>query len=325
VKLTSFVCVAALSALAAGPSAAATTWDLPTAWPANNYIVKNLVKFADQVKQITNNEVVITVHPAGSLGFKGPEMFSTVRDGLVPIGDMLLSQQVGNDPRLGLESLPHLIANFEELKVFGKHYRPLLNEIYEKNNQKILFSIPWPQQQIYTKVAINSIEDMKGIKIRSYDKSSTAIFAAAGMTPVQLPWSDVLPSLAAGSIDAVATSAPSAVDGSFWELLKYGYATRQSWGTNIISVNLGAWRKLTKDQQEKIANLGVKMEPEFWASAQTVDKESAATLAGKGLISREIDEKTRKELRARAASLREASLKPMGEKAAAVIKAFENR
>jgi TRAP-type C4-dicarboxylate transport system substrate-binding protein len=325
VKLTSFVCVAALSALAAGPSAAATTWDLPTAWPANNYIVKNLVKFADQVKQITNNEVVITVHPAGSLGFKGPEMFSTVRDGLVPIGDMLLNQQVGNDPRLGLESLPYLIANFEELKVFSKYFRPLLNEIYEKNNQKILFSIPWPQQQIYTKVAINSIEDMKGIKIRSYDKSSTAIFAAAGMTPVQLPWSDVLPSLAAGSVDAVATSAPSAVDGSFWELLKYGYATRQTWNTNIISVNLGAWRKLTKDQQEKIANLGVKMEPEFWASAQTVDKESSATLAGKGLISREIDEKTRKELRARATSLRDANLKPMGEKAAAVVKAFENR
>src|SRR5690606_30022659 len=268
----------------ASVASAATTWDLPLAWPAGNYIVKEVQRFAEEVKKATDGEVVITTHPSGSLGFKGPEMLAAVRDGLVPIGDMLLNQQVGVDPLLGLESLPFLIDDFEGLQAFGKHYRPLLDEVYARYNQKILFRIPWPQQQIFTKKEIRGIEDLQGLKIRSYDKSSTDVFAAVGMNPVQLPWGDVIPSLAAGAIEAVATSSPSAVDGSFWELLKYGYPTRQTWNTNVISVNLDAWNKLDRKHQDAIVEIANRLEPEFWATAQSEDGQKMETLAKNGMV-----------------------------------------
>jgi len=75
--------------MAASFNATATTnWDLPLAWPADNYIVKSVDKFSQQVETATKGELVITLHPGGSLGFKGPEMFYAVGDGLVMIGDM---------------------------------------------------------------------------------------------------------------------------------------------------------------------------------------------------------------------------------------------
>src|SRR5690606_22486958 len=136
--------IAAALGLAASTSAQAkTNWDLPLVWPDSNYIVTDVGRFAEEVKQATNGEVQINLHPSGSLGFKGPEMLATVRDGLVPIGDMLLNQQVGENPLLGLESLPFMIKDFEGLQDFGKAYMPLLDEIYQANNQKILFRIPW--------------------------------------------------------------------------------------------------------------------------------------------------------------------------------------
>jgi len=309
--------------MAASLNATATTnWDLPLAWPADNYIVKSVDKFSQQVETATKGELVITLHPGGSLGFKGPEMFYAVGDGLVMIGDMLLNQQSGANPLLGLESLPYLVGSMEELKTFSKAYRPLLNDIYAKGNQKILFTIPWPQQQIFTREKIATIEDMQGVKIRTYNKSSTEIFEASKMTAVQLPWSEVVPSLAAGAIDAVATSSPSAVDGSFWEFLEYAYPTRQTWNTNVISVNLDAWQSLSAQDQQSIEALAAQMEPEFWELAVNVDAEKMDMLAKNGMTNGELSEALRAELAKRAAPLREAALNELGPKAQAVVESF---
>ncbi|EHA14895.1 TRAP transporter substrate-binding protein [Halomonas sp. HAL1] len=312
----------ALAFAASSQVMAATSWDLPLAWPADNYIVENVSQFADEVSEATDNEVSITLHPGGSLGFKGPEMFSAVRDGLIPIGDMLLNQQTGSNPLLGLESLPYLIDSFDELREFSKAYRPLLDEIFAENNQKILFTIPWPQQQIYATNEINTIEDMEGVKIRTYDRSSTEIFEAAGMTPVQLPWGEVVPSLAAGVIDAVATSSPSAVDGSFWEFVNYGYPTRQTWNTNVVSVNLDYWSELSDKEQSAILEVANRLEPEFWESAKQVDEKMMKTLAENGIKNQDISEELRNNLKERAAPLREAALEEMGQNASKVIERF---
>ena len=56
-------------AMLAGPAAQAeTNWDLPLAWPAGNFHVKNAENFAAEVAEATDGEVQITVHPGGSLG-----------------------------------------------------------------------------------------------------------------------------------------------------------------------------------------------------------------------------------------------------------------
>ena len=55
---------------------AATTWDLPLAWPDGNFHVENAKDFAAEVNQATGGEVTINIHPGGSLGFKGPEMLT---------------------------------------------------------------------------------------------------------------------------------------------------------------------------------------------------------------------------------------------------------
>lgn len=315
----------AIALMVAAPASAQTAWDLPLVWPAENYISVNAKRFADEVTAVTNGEVTITTHPGGSLGFKGPDMFSAVRDGLVPIGDMLLQQQTGDNTLLGLQSLPYLLDSYEEQVAFQEYYRPLLDEVFSENNQKLLFTVPWPQQQVYTKKEINSIEDFAGIKVRSSDASATEIFRAAGMTPVQLPWGEVIPSLATGAIEAVGTSSPSAVDGSFWEFLTHGYTTRHTWNLDAISVNLDSWNQLSPENQQAILEAAARLEPEFWQSAQDTDAAQLELLAQNGITNAELDDATREELRNRAAPIREAEIARMGPRAATVVDAFENR
>ena len=94
------------------------TWDLATVNPATNYQTRSVERFAAEVAEATRGELKITVHAGGALGFKGPDMLGAVRDGLVPIGSVLLNQQVGLSPVLGISSLPYLVSGFGEMKTF---------------------------------------------------------------------------------------------------------------------------------------------------------------------------------------------------------------
>ena len=145
------------------------------------------------------------------------------------------------------------------------------------------------------------------------------------MTPVQLPWGEVIPSLATGAIDAVGTSSPSAVDGSFWEFLSHGYTTRHTWNLNAVSVNLDTWNGLTEEQRKAIMDVATRLEPEFWQSAQDADAAQMQRLRDEGMILDDIDDETRAELRKRAEPIREAAIEKMDSRATDVVEAFENR
>ena len=110
----------------------AEKWEFPLAWPLGNFHVKNAQIFADKVKEVTQGEVQITVHPGAALGYKGPEMLGAVRDGLVPIGDILLNQQVGEESFLGIESVPYLASGFVELRALQTFSRPVYEKIARK-------------------------------------------------------------------------------------------------------------------------------------------------------------------------------------------------
>ena len=59
---------------------AQTKWDLPAAYPANNFHTENLVQFANDVDKATGGKLKITVHANASL-FKAPEIKRAVQGG----------------------------------------------------------------------------------------------------------------------------------------------------------------------------------------------------------------------------------------------------
>lgn len=263
--------------------AMAETWDMSLPWPEGNFHSKNAATFAEAVSEITEGRVTINVHPGGSLGFSGPEMLGAIRDGLVPIGDVYLSQQVGEEPLLGIESIPFLVNSYEELAQLHEYFRPVVEEIAAKNNQKVLYMVPWPAPGIFSSVKAESLDDLAGIKIRTYNATTTELFNAIGMTAVQLPWGEVVPSLAAGTIDGVTTSASSGVDGAFWEFLDYFYPTGHVWSSDAVTVNLDSWGALSSEDQAAIETLAAELEPTFWDVSKSEDATKMGILAENGL------------------------------------------
>lgn len=258
-------------------------WDLPTAWAATNYQSVCLKIFVDEVFERTDGQVKINIHYGGALGYKGPEMLSVVRDGLVPIGDILKNAQTGEEKFFGVTSLPFLAPGVVELRMLELFTRPVEDKLLEKHNQKMLYQVPWPSRNLYTKKEINTLDDLKGLKIRTVSKEDSDLLSALGATPIQMPWGEVVTSLATGVIDGVGTSSASGVDGKFWEFT--GYASRWNWqcSEDMVNVNLDAWNRLSPELQEIIEETARELEPQFWKIAVESNREDEKVLAENGI------------------------------------------
>ena len=324
-KLRNLTIAVGFSAALALPNvvSAGTAWDLPIVWPDGNFHTKNARMFAEEVKKATNGDVVINVHSGGSLGFKGPEMLKVVRDGLAPIGEMLLNQQVGEAPLLGLEATPYMSRHHDDLALFHKHWLPEVNKLVKKFNQKFLYVVPWPRQYVYTKVPAKSVNDLKGIKIRTYNKTTTGMFNRIGMTSVQLPWGEVVPALAAGTIDGVTTSASSGVDGKFWEFLKYMYPTNHVWSSNALSVNLDAWNALSQKNRDAIEAVAKRLQPKFWEVSKAEDSGKVKILTDKGVKFGKVTSEMMSIMQTKTKPMMQEAIDSIGGPAAAIVAAYK--
>ena len=265
-------------------TAAPVKWVANSVWPPNNHHSVGLTDFAKRAKEATKGKVDITVQTGGALGYKGPELLKVVRDGLVPMSDMLTSGVAGDEPLFDIVTLPFLIQSFDEGKILSDIARPHFDKVAEQKwGQKILYIAPWPAAGLWTKNEVKAVAQMKGLKTRTYDKNGALVMQAVGGTPYPLPFSEVYSSLATNLIDSVLTSTPTAVDAKFWEVLKFYAPINITMATDLVTVNLKEFNKLDKETQEALVKLGKDMEAEMWKKVAQLDKDQEA-ISNKGGI-----------------------------------------
>jgi len=109
------------------------------------------------------------------------------------------------------------------------------------------------------------------------------VVKATGGTPYALPFSEVYSSLATGLIDSVITSSPTAVDGKFWEVLKYFQRLNITIATNMVTVNLRSFNKLDPKVQQALVDAGREMEEIMWKKVSELDKQKEQLCNEKGI------------------------------------------
>ena len=175
---------AALGALvAAGPALAQTKWDLPAAYPATNFHSVNLQAFADEVKAASGGKLEITVHANASL-FKAPEIKRAVQGGQAQIGEILLVNFGNEWPIFSADRLPFLAHSYDSAMKLYAAQKPMLQKKLGEQGMMLLYTVPWPPQGIYSKRAVNTAADLKGLKWRAYSPASARIAELVGAQPV---------------------------------------------------------------------------------------------------------------------------------------------
>ncbi|MDZ7761828.1 MAG: TRAP transporter substrate-binding protein [Desulfovermiculus sp.] len=257
---------------------AETKLDLATTYSGQNLHVRTLRDFAQQVKEASNGDIIISVQEGGAMGLKDEDHFTAIADGIVPMASVLMGAAVGTSPIFALSTSPFLVQGFEEAKLLRNIAMPYYKEEAKRLDQKILYTCPWPPSAVHAKRPIKEYEDLKGLRIRTYDKKGTEVLQKAGANAVVMSWGDVYPALATGTIDSVLTSTTSAVAGNFWEVLTDTTLVNFAIPLNMININLDTFNSLPQEHQDILVQVGEEMEKKWWKEAQETMTEEIATL-----------------------------------------------
>lgn len=256
--------IAASLAIAVTPALAQTKLDVSLPWGPTEFHTLNAQNFAKRVGELTKGQVAMTVHPAGALGIKANESVRAIEDGTVAMAEFAGFQNVGDIALLGIESLPFLVDDYAQLRTMHGVVRPQWEAALAKRNNKVLYVVPWPSQNFFMKKPVRTLDDLKGVRMRTYDRNTAEMVQKLGMVPQQMNNPDIVPALATGRLDAVMTSGTTAVAQKYWEFMKHTYNTNHLWASNFMVIGNGAWQKLSAENRAIIEKAGKDMEPEFW-------------------------------------------------------------
>jgi len=286
--------ISAMLVTAGALLASTMTLDMNCVYGPNNFHTKGAETFAKLVEKYSNGTIKIRVH-AGNALVKGNPL-KAVKNGVVPISDMFLPFTSGGGKVFGISALPFIAKSYDDAYRLYELSKPAYQKVCRKWNQKLLYAVSWPPSGLYTKWAVKSLKDFKGIKARTYDKNSAKFIQLAGGSAVALPWAEVYSALRTGLVNAVVTSSVSGKDGKFWEVLSHFTKINYAYPLQGVSINLDYWNAMTPAQKKAIMRAARETEAMQWKVSKEEDAKALKTLQAHGMAVEDATPTLKKEL-----------------------------
>lgn len=316
---------AALCGLVLTASAIAQTkWDLPAAYPASNFHTENLQQFANDVDKATGGKLKITVHANASL-FKANEIKRAVQGNQAQAGEILLVNFENENALFGIDGIPFLATGYADAMRLYKVEKPALEALLAKQGIKLLYTVAWPPQGIYTNRELNSVADMRGLKWRAYSPATAKIAELVGAQPVTVQASELSQALATGVVDSYMSSGATGWDTKTYEQLKSWYDTEAWLPKNAVIVNQKAFDALDKPTQDAVLKAAADAEVRGWKLSEEKNEFYKKELAGKGMKIIKPSAKLKSDLQQIGAIMQADWQKKAGPENAALVDAFKKK
>jgi TRAP-type C4-dicarboxylate transport system substrate-binding protein len=274
--------LAGIAVAATATAFAQTKWDLPAAYPASNFHTENLEQFAKDVDKLSGGKLKITVHANASL-YKAPEIKRAVQQGQAQIGEVLLVNFENENPIFGTDGVPFLATGYGDSMKLYQAQKPVLEKLLSAQGMRLLYTVAWPPQGIYTNRTINSVADMKGLKWRAYSPATAKIAELVGAQPVTVQASELSQALATGVVDSYMSSGSTGYDSKTYEQIKNWYNTQAWLPKNAVIMNTAAFNALDKPTQDAVLKAAAEAETRGWKLSEEKNQWYVDQLKAKGM------------------------------------------
>jgi TRAP-type C4-dicarboxylate transport system substrate-binding protein len=258
-------------------------WVMPTEYPASSMPGEGLKVFADAVAAETKGLLVVKPSFDANLGLKSADMIKAVQERRVAGADAFAGALGKEHPIFLLTSLPFVATTIGEARLLYDTARPTYDKVLAGFEQKLLFSTPWPASGIWAKKAVTSPVDLKGLAIRTYDATGTAVMKAAGAEATLLSFADAMPKLREGAVNAVLSSGDGGAGRKLWEYLPHFTEINYAMPISIVTVGRQAFDSLPADQRAAVERAAAAAERHQWKLIETRLAENYATMRKNGV------------------------------------------
>jgi TRAP-type C4-dicarboxylate transport system substrate-binding protein len=297
---------------------------MPTEYPESAMSGQGLATFAKHVAGSSAGKLLIKPSFDATAGIKSASMLAAIAEGRVQAGDAFAGSLEAEDPIFALPSLPFLVTSGLGAKRLADIARPYFAAALQKKGLRLLYLTPWPPSGIWSKTPLKTASDLAGLSIRTYDKTSTEIFASAGAKAASISFADTMPKLTDGSINAVLSSGDGGAGRKLWEYLPYFSEITYSLPLSVASVNQAVFDGLNPDLRDAVDAASRQTENELWLALSTRLQENYQRMRQNGVtIDSNPDPSIVEALRTSAASAQRAWCARSGPVCAEILDAFK--
>lgn len=286
--------------------------------PASREVKTVWKPMLEELKKKSDGRITYTLYAGGALG-KAPEHYDIVAKGLSDMGYFTATFTPGRFPLTDVLSLATWVDGKDiAVDIGNSMYKEGLNK--EFPGVKMIELNGCIQAFLWTRKPVQSIDDCKGLKIRTPGGHQTNYIKSLGAEPVFMPLGDVYLALETGTIDGLVTCPPLVLAFKLHEVAKYGFVATFGCVSEGVIMNQKSWentpddlkpiieevcgnpfrttgglnRAVYKTMMDEIAGKGVKLhtqtaeqEKVWFAGFQDVTKKWVDGLEAKGLPAKE--------------------------------------
>lgn len=235
---------------------------LATQNPDTNITTRTMRRFADLVAEKSGGAIQVDIYPNAQLGAEDV-VLQQILTGSLDMAPMSASVLGNVVPEAGIFSIPFLFRDMDTIQsvCWDEEFRTaLFGAIREQTGgaEPLGFSTSTARGVSNTKHPVHTVEDLKGLKIRTIGSPiSIAAFNAMGATATTVPYKEVYTALQQGLIDGEDGSVDGNITMKFIEVVRYYTELGYMYQNGILLVSPVTWQKLTDDQKAILTECAV--------------------------------------------------------------------
>jgi TRAP-type transport system periplasmic protein len=236
----------------------------------------------ETIPQASGGMVTGDVLPFDQLGLDNAAVLRLLKQGGMDFGTTDISRLAADDPRFEGCDLAGVALDIKSVRAACNAYRPILDRLMQQNwNARLLYVGIAQQQVFWCKPSINALADLKGKKVRVFNKTMIDLLGGVGATGISMPFPEVVPALQLGVIDCAVTGSLSGNTGGWPEVTTNIYPLSLGWAVRFTAVNLDSWKKFDPRVQAFFIDQFAKYEDKVWATMAEASADAENCNAGK--------------------------------------------
>lgn len=283
---------AALTLTAAGPAREARAqtqeWKMHIVWVPARPEAKAYQQFVDMVNEKAAGKLKITLHPGGALGVKDPDMLRILPGGnIIQIAGLYPGYMTRDEPEYAVTLPPGVIQEPEKLVTALPTLTKIYQETYDKWGIKLLGYVSHPVRDthIFCKEPVTSLAQLKGKKLRVWEKFHVDTFGKLGVAAQIVGQNDLYVAMRTGVVDCAVYPVGFATTISLQEVApNASYLFPYVLHPLHIIVSKKSFEALSPDLQKVLVDAAQAVEKKTIEGylGGGYDKEAAAELTAKG-------------------------------------------
>jgi TRAP-type C4-dicarboxylate transport system substrate-binding protein len=148
---------------------------------------------------------------------------------------------------------------------------------------RMLYSVAWPGNGIFSKTPMDSLAAFKGAKFRAYNRITARFAEELGAQPTTIQAAELAQAFTMNVATTMIASPQIGVDTKAWEFLTSFYDTNAMHPRNAVIVNEREFARLNAGQQAALLKVAAQAEARGWDMARGAAKASVDALSKNGI------------------------------------------